>query len=81
MSVNPDNGPKENMYVCVPSPMVAYPSPPEICWHLMAPFTVDVPNAFGGGWGTRYPFGPMTNFVAPRYAGSELFKPLLSGSG
>jgi len=39
MSARPDSGPKENMYVCVPSPMVAYPSPPEICWHLIAPFT------------------------------------------
>src|SRR6267143_4692697 len=40
MSAIPDNGPKENMYVCVPSPIVAKPSPPEICWHFMAPFTL-----------------------------------------
>jgi hypothetical protein len=40
MSASPDNGPKANRYVCVPSPIVAYPSPPEICWHLMAPFTL-----------------------------------------
>src|SRR5207253_4544282 len=37
--LSPDNGPNENMYVCVPSPIVEKPSPPEICWHLMAPFT------------------------------------------
>src|ERR1700686_1342709 len=40
MSARPDNGPKENMYVCVPSAIVAKPSPPEICWHFMAPFTL-----------------------------------------
>jgi hypothetical protein len=39
MSASPDSGPKENMNVCVPSAIVAKPSPPEICWHLMAPFT------------------------------------------
>src|ERR1700746_3997811 len=66
----PDNGPNENMYVWVPSPMVAYPSPPEICWHLMAPFTfLD---------GARYPVAGLEalvfwNAVAPVYAGSELF--------
>jgi hypothetical protein len=38
MSEMPDSGPNENMYVCVPSAIVEYPSPPEICWHLMAPF-------------------------------------------
>src|SRR5579864_5263253 len=43
MSAKPDKGPKENMYVCVPSPMVEYPSPPEICWHLIAPFTFPGP--------------------------------------
>ena len=31
MSDRPESGPKENMYVCVPSPIVAKPSPPEIC--------------------------------------------------
>src|SRR5437879_1792995 len=62
--VSPDNGPKENMYVCVPSPMVAKPSPPEICWHLMAPFTLVL--------GTRYPLLPAVNVVGPVYAGSEL---------
>src|ERR1700719_1117778 len=36
----PESGPKENMNVCVPSASVMKPSPPEICWHLMAPFTV-----------------------------------------
>jgi len=40
MFASPDNGPNENMYVCVPSPIVAKPSPPEICWHFMAPFTL-----------------------------------------
>src|SRR6516164_3867903 len=55
MSASPDSGPKENMYVCVPSPIVAYPSPPEICWHLMAPFT------FAGAVG--YPLAPV--YVGP----------------
>src|SRR5207237_127309 len=39
MSASPDKGPKENMYVCVPSPIVEEPSPPPSCWHLIAPFT------------------------------------------
>src|SRR6267143_234071 len=55
MSVSPDNGPKENRYVCVPSPMVAQPSPPEICWHLIAPFTFEL--------GTRYPLAGLVVFV------------------
>jgi hypothetical protein len=40
MSSRPESGPKENMKVCVPSASVMNPSPPETCWHLMAPFTV-----------------------------------------
>jgi len=39
-SAKPDRGPNENINVCVPSASVMKPSPPEICWHLMAPFTV-----------------------------------------
>src|SRR5262249_45196592 len=39
-SASPESGPKENMNVCVPSASVINPSPPEICWHLIAPFTV-----------------------------------------
>jgi len=38
ISARPDSGPKENIYVYVPSAMVEKPSPPEICWHLTAPF-------------------------------------------
>src|SRR5947209_15429163 len=64
MSVNPERGPNENMYVCVPSPIVANPSPPEICWHLIAPFTFA-----DGVWN---PDGPGANVVAPTYAGSAL---------
>jgi hypothetical protein len=41
MSAKPESGPNENMNVCVPSASVMKPSPPEICWHLMAPFTVN----------------------------------------
>jgi hypothetical protein len=41
-SARPESGPNENMKICVPSPIVERPSPPEICWHLMAPFA-DVP--------------------------------------
>ena len=37
MSAMPDSGPNANRYVCVPSPIVAKPSPPEICWHLVLP--------------------------------------------
>jgi hypothetical protein len=40
--VSPDSGPKENMNVCVPLAIVEYPSPPETCWHLIAPFTLPV---------------------------------------
>jgi hypothetical protein len=66
MSASPDKGPKENMYVCVPSPIVAKPSPPEICWHLMAPFTVPAV-------GTAYPLGAgYVNCVGPLYGGSTL---------
>src|SRR5437667_10385377 len=39
--LSPDNGPTENMSGCVPSPIVAKPSPPEICWHLIAPLIFD----------------------------------------
>src|ERR1700741_1121419 len=44
-SANPESGPNENMNVCVPSASVIKPSPPEICWHLMAPFTVPAVGA------------------------------------
>src|SRR5579862_2444736 len=44
--------------------MVAYPSPPEICWHLIAPFTFAL--------GTKYPLVPIESVVGPAYAGSEL---------
>src|SRR5215472_2857172 len=64
MSSSPDSGPKANRYVCVPSPMDAKPSPPEICWHLIAPFTFVA--------GIRYPLAPVVNVVGPEYAGSEL---------
>src|ERR1700687_1776877 len=66
--VRPDSGPKENMNVCEPSAIVAKPSPPEICWHLIAPFTFAL--------GTRYPLAGLVfvdlNVVAAVYAGSEL---------
>src|SRR5215472_18030509 len=77
MSARPESGPNANRYVCVPSPMVAKPSPPEICWHLIAPFTFAV--------GTRNPalladlqplFTEQVSVVTPVYAGSEL---LLTG--
>jgi len=44
--------------------MDAKPSPPEICWHLIAPFTFVA--------GIRYPLAPVVNVVGPEYAGSEL---------
>src|SRR5579859_3741266 len=47
MSASPDSGPKENMNVCVPLAIVEYPSPPETCWHLIAPLTF--------AFGTTYP--------------------------
>jgi hypothetical protein len=45
MSAKPESGPNENMKICVPSPIVERPSPPEICWHLMAPFAVPTVGA------------------------------------
>src|ERR1700733_2815647 len=55
ISARPDSGPKEYMNVWVPSPIVEYPSPPEICWHLMAPFTFEL--------GIRYPAAGLLGFV------------------
>jgi hypothetical protein len=75
MSARPESGPNENMNVCVPSPSVMYPSPPEICWHLMAPFTV--PEV-----GTTHccpPVVGLVNCVGPLYAGSVLLHPGLVG--
>src|SRR6266567_6636729 len=73
MSASPDNGPKAKRYVCVPSPIVAKPSPPEICWHLIAPLTLEV--------GVRYPLGPAAKTVGPVYDGSELLTPAFAPSG
>jgi hypothetical protein len=39
-SAKPESGPKANMKIWWPSAIVEKPSPPEICWHLIAPFTV-----------------------------------------
>jgi hypothetical protein len=75
ISARPESGPNENMNVWVPSPSVIYPSPPEICWHLMAPFTVPAVGV------TKPPVVPAgavvgtVNCVGPLYAGSELFAP------
>src|SRR5271166_5603185 len=62
MSASPESGPNENMNVCVPFAIVEYPSPPETCWHLMAPFTLAL--------GTKYPpvvpdTGTVVNAVGP----------------
>jgi len=69
MSARPESGPNENMKVWVPSASVMYPSPPEICWHLIAPlvFAVGVtkpPLVPGGG------VVGVVNCVGPLYAGS-----------
>jgi hypothetical protein len=75
ISARPESGPNENMNVWVPSPSVIYPSPPEICWHLMAPFTVPAVGV------TKPPVVPAgevagtVNCVGPLYGGSELFAP------
>ncbi len=73
-SASPESGPKENMNVCVPSASVMKPSPPEICWHLIAPFTVPAV-------GVTYPSRFVVNCVGPLYAGSELLTPEFVGSG
>src|SRR5437667_236873 len=57
-SDRPESGTQENRYVCVPSPIVAEPSPPEICWHVIAPVTQL-------GLGTRRQAGPGAKFVGP----------------
>jgi hypothetical protein len=76
MSASPESGPNPNMNVCVPSASVMYPSPPEICWHLIAPFTV---AAIGVKKSPLVPVGTPTaalaNCVGPLYAGSELLHP------
>ena len=55
-SAKPESGPKENINVCVPSASVMSPSPPEICWHLIAPFTVP-------GVGTTHCCDPVVGTV------------------
>src|SRR5215469_11899756 len=71
MSASPESGPKENINVCVPSASVMYPSPPDTCWHLIAPFTVPAV-------GTAHccePVAGLVNCVGPLYGGSELLFP------
>jgi hypothetical protein len=79
-SAKPERGPKENMNVCVPSASVMKPSPPEICWHLMAPFTVP---GFGVTKSPEVPDGTpaagVLNCVGPVYAGSVLLHPVPMG--
>src|SRR5215469_9221282 len=74
MSARPESGPNENMNVCVPSASVMNPSPPEICWHLMAPFAV---FPLGATYPPREAFVTATgvNCVGPLYAGSVLLHP------
>ena len=78
-SARPERGPNANMNVCVPSASVMKPSPPEICWHLMAPLAVVPVVAPAGGVGmTKPPCVPagglvvdaIANCVGPLYAGS-----------
>src|SRR5579864_3219899 len=61
------------MNVWLPSASVMNPSPPEICWHLMAPFTVP---AIGVTKSPCVPLGTPTvgglNCVGPLYKGSVL---------
>src|SRR5580704_15414098 len=82
MPARPESGPNENMKIWLPLPIVEKPSPPEICWHLIAPFTV------AGVGVTKSPLVPAgtpgvgaLNCVGPLYGGSELFTPVFPGSG
>src|SRR2546429_9580740 len=68
--LSPDNGPNENMYVCVPSPIVEKPSPPEICWHLMAPFTF-VGAVYAGSELLLAAFGGVMGRSEERRVGKE----------
>jgi len=75
-SAKPESGPNENMKICVPSPIVERPSPPEICWHLMAPFTtLGTTAAVCAVPGVAR----LENCVGPLYAGSVLLHPALRG--
>src|SRR4029077_8900686 len=67
----PESGPKENIYVWFPSASVIIPSPPEICWHLIAPpLSVKV----SAGLNVYAPVGSLVAVLTtgPRYGTSAL---------